>query len=131
MATASTRAASIKTPGVVSPDIKDQGADSATFEDQAASASQGEGEQAGQAAAPMAPDLAAFIKDEIAKGIAAGLAQAGPAATAPISQELPTQDQALERVIKTGRAVLSKDGYVCMPPAAANVQRDVNGFAKA
>ncbi|KGH26280.1 hypothetical protein P353_22380 [Comamonas testosteroni] len=87
------------------------------------------------AAAPafeMPADLAAFIKAEIAKGVAAGMAALRPAAAAPSARaELPSHAEAMKQVKKNGgRAILSTEGYVCPLPADVAVQRDANGFAK-
>lgn len=131
MATSS-RATSVKTPGVVSPEdhqqIDDQGGAAGELDAGA--------DQAGDepAAAPELPaDLQSLIDAAVARGVAAQLAALNPGRTAPAapSTKLPTEKEALAIVIANGgRAELSDAGYVCLPPNAAKVQRDANGFAK-
>ena len=133
MATGSTRAASIKTPGVQSPADHQDGTEDTTFMPDAGDSGTGEDAADPAAAAPafeMPADLAAFIKAEIAKGVAAGMAALRPAAAPVLNAELPTHAEAMEQVKSKGRAILSKDGYVCPLPADVAVQRDANGFAK-
>lgn len=131
MATSS-RATSVKTPGVVSTEdqqlLDDQGGASGELDAGA--------DQAGDepAAAPELPaDLQSLIDAAVARGVAAKLAELNPGRQTPAapSTKLPTEKEALEQVIANdGRAVLSDAGYVCLPPNAAEVQRDANGFAK-
>lgn len=135
MATGSTRAASIKTPGVQTPETPEsnegqafapEGGDSGTGTTEAADPA------AAASALEMPADLAAFIKAEIAKGVAAGMAALRPAAAAPSARaELPSHAEAMKQVKKNGgRAILSTEGYVCPLPEDVAVQRDTNGFAK-
>lgn len=136
MATASTRAASIKTPGVQTPETQESN-EGAAFSPEVGDSGPGSAEldAADPAAAPafeMPADLAAFIKAEIAKGVAAGMAALRPAAAAPSARaELPSHAEAMKQVKKNGgRAILSTEGYVCPLPEDVAVQRDTNGFAK-
>lgn len=135
MATGSTRAASIKTPGVQAPADPQDGVEDTTFMPDAGESGTGKDAADPAAAAPafeMPADLAAFIKAEIAKGVAAGMAAMRPAAAAPSARaELPSHAEAMKQVKKSGgRAILSTEGYVCPLPEDVAVQRDANGFAK-
>lgn len=130
MATASTRAASIKTPGVQTPESPEANQD-AEFMPADGGESTIEENQGQAAAAPEMPaDLAAFIKAEIAKGVAAGMAALRPAAAPFGRTELPSQAEAMKQVKSGGRAILSTEGYVCPKPEDVAVQRDHNGFSK-
>ncbi|MEN2431111.1 hypothetical protein [Comamonas sp. F1-6] len=133
MATASTRAASIKTPGVQTPETPETN-EGPAFAPGDGDSGTGSTELDASDTAPtfeMPADLAAFIKAEIAKGVAAGMAALRPAAAAPSAQaELPSQAEAMKQVKSGGRAVLSTAGYVCPLPEDVAVQRDANGFAK-
>ena len=130
MATGSTRAASIKTPGVQTADTQDSN-EGPAFSPEAGDPGADAADTAVAPAFEMPADLAAFIKAEIAKGVAAGVAALRPAAAAPSAQaELPSQAEAMKQVKSGGRAVLSTAGYVCPLPEDVAVQRDANGFAK-
>ena len=131
MATSS-RATSVKTPGVVSPEDHQQIDDQGAAEDKKDNDAYLVGDK--PAAAPELPaDLQSLIDAAVARGVAAKLAELNPGRAAPAapSTKLPTEKEALAMVIANGgRAELSDAGYVCLPPNAANVQRDANGFAK-
>ena len=131
MATASTRTTSIKTPGIQSAESQDSAEELDTAaEGGAALNSVGVAEDPAPVAA-MPADLAEFIKAEIAKGIAAGMAAMRPAAPArTASAELPSEEKAMKQVKSSGRAILSTAGYVCPLPEDTVVQRDASGFSK-
>lgn len=135
MATSS-RATSVKTPGVVSPD-ENQAQDVAQQLGQASSGKVlelGDGVELVHIDPPApAPDLPADLQSLIDAAVARKLAELNPGRPTPAtpSTKLPTEKEALAIVIANGgRAELSDAGYVCLPPNAAKVQRDANGFAK-
>lgn len=86
----------------------------------------GPADQAPQDPKPeISPEVQALVDAEVKRRL-----QASPTSTAPTgSSTLPTQEEAQAEADKKGRAVLSRDGYIC--PTPKKVQKDETGFAKA
>lgn len=120
---ATTKAATIQTPGMETPPADDTQAG----DPEAGGAGQ---EAGGEPTEGLPADVAALVAQEVAKQMARNEAARLRAKANPAGEKLPTQAEALAKVMADPkhRSVLSDEGWVTFqaPPK----ERDEHGFAK-